>query len=436
MKLLFEIWGNYEKWQKASYSYEGKIIESNTTLPLLYEKINPDYCYIIISDTLIDNLICKNIILATYKDYKNKLKEKTKEFLSQQIEFNDKIFDILILPGVGTFNNSKFIGNPKNFYSLLFYEITKRLFTILNNEDESIEFYIDITHGINYMTMITYRVLREISEILAFFYKVKFIVLNSDPKVGTENLDLEINKIEDLNTIAKLNFYYFNDNSIIRPSKNITNDEKRNINENSPKIDKEILNNIYSFIGSFLNALPIFIFCFFPDKRKILCDIEKAYDYFCKDEVLSIEENEKIIIKQKADFTGTFISILQAYLFSLLLNKRYSIENKKEVKFSEIEKLIKLFEFSRSLKQRLEKEIYKIKNIKNIKNDFNDLGYYLLEGYREDNTFDERNFYAHCGFGYNIIQIKRVGDDVIIKSKENFIERIKNNLLKNIPKGE
>lgn len=438
MKILFEVWGNYKNWQKVSYRYNQTELESKTTLPLLLNETCPQRCFIIVSDTLIENIIDNNSNILSYEEYIKKIEKDVKNFIEtvEVCENDIEKCEILVLPGVGTFNKTNFIGNPLNFHSALYYKLVNIIINIIteNKSDNQFEIYLDITHGINYMTMMTYRVIKEISQILAFFYKMKLVVLNSDPKIGSENVKLVINKIEDSNIIPRLDFYSFNDTYILRPSKNLLDEEKKKFGQDCPKINKEVFDKIFSFVGSFLDALPLYTYSFyFNDELKFL---DEAYEFFYKSIKIENQYN-KMIINHCANFTGIFISIMQYKFLKLLLKENYVIENKDEVSLNELISLQNIFDFSRTLKQRLAKEIKKIQDIKNkLNSDYKDYGSYVLENYKDDNNFDERNFFAHCGFGYNILQLKKENDEIILKVKDCFVDEIKNHIIGNITKGD
>lgn len=421
--------------------YNETKIESNTTLPLLLKEICPEKCFIILPDTLIENIVDNNSE-HSYKEYCGKIEEDVKNFITSAVvcdEDKNKC-EILILPRVGTFNKTKFIGNPKNFYIFFYNIISKEIFNLnLPSDNNQIEIILDITHGINYMTLMIYSAIKDICDILAYFYSVKFIVLNSDPKVGSTNDELNINEIEKVNINPKLNLYRFNSEKLVIPAKTLTEKDKKEIGKNAPNVKGEILSDNYAFAGSILNGLLIFLYHFFPN----ICNIEKiignSISYFYQHIEIKKDKNQKIIISQNVDFTKTLQSLQQILLISKLFQIKYRISKENSLKLSDIEKLKDIYNFYRTIKQRLEKEIKKIKDNKNIlTKEFQDYGVIASKDYNpsRDSNFDERNFYAHCGFGYNIIQLKNENDEILIKVKDDFLNQIKENIVKNIQIGD
>jgi CRISPR/Cas system-associated protein Csx1 len=86
---------------------------------------------------------------------------------------------------------------------------------------------------------------------------------------------------------------------------------------------------------------------------------------------------------------------------------------------------------------RLNKELDKIRDIMNIENEYKDYGFYVLKNeYKEEDKIDDRNLYAHCGFAYTIIQIKKVNEKIFIKIKDSVLDNIYKKISNNLLKGE
>lgn len=441
MKILFEVWGNYKNWRKVNYFFNEKNKESETSLPVLYEDIKPEKVFIILSDTLIDNFVSNSKDIE-YIDFIDKIKEDVLNFVNNGILQKE---NLLVIPGIGSFEKSEFMGNPNNFFYLLYYEVVKKINELLEESTENnknlneIEVFLDITHGINYMTVMTYRALKDIFSIISFFYKVKFTVLNSDPVVGSNVNEVNINQIENINLVPQFNFYKFNNTRLLRPFEKIDCSKKIDIGQKINNIEKnnnKIINDCYAFAGSFQNALLPFIYYFYPDIVQLGKMLDNIICFF--KEYLAIENmgSNKISIIQQINIQPLFQSLLQVFLISNLLIKKYSIGEKAEIELKEFNQLINLYNFSPTLKIRLTKELEKIKNIKNIENEYKDYGNFAIDNYQETNNIDDRNLYAHCGFAYTITQIKKVNEKVFIKVKDSVLKNIKNIILNNISNGD
>jgi len=440
MKILFEVWGNYKRWRKVNYSFNGKNKESETSLQLLYEDIKPDKVFMIFSDTLIDNFVSDTKDMG-YIDFIDRIKEDILKFVNNEILQKE---NLLVIPGVGSFEKSEFKGNPNNFFYILYYEVVKKIIELLEEKSESNEkidqivVYLDITHGINYMTIMVYKALKDIFSIISFFYNIKFIVLNSDPVIGSNNNQVNINKIENVNLSPQFNFYKFKGYNLLRPFGEIDETTKKEIGkqifENNKK---EIIDNCYFFGGSFQNALLPFIYFLFPDITKLEDFLDKIIGFFKEKLFIENKDLNKIFIVQQVEIKPLFHSILQIFLLTKLLFKKYDIQKKYEIDREDINSLKELFDYNRTLKMRLNKELEKIKDIKNIGNEYKDYGFYVLKNeYKEDNKIDDRNLYAHCGFAYTIIQIKKVNEKIFIRLKESVLDDICKIISNNLLQGD
>lgn len=446
MKILFEVWGNYKNWREVNYIFNGKKQRSYTTLPLLNQELKPDKLFVIVSDTLINNFWQTSH--SDQKEYCDYLKEIKKDIIS----FSKDILkedDIIIVPGVGKFDKAEFNGNPNNFFYIVYYEISKRIISYLNNQNElsNIEVYLDITHGINYMTVMTYRAIKDIFSIISFFYsKVKYVVLNSDPVVGTENIEVNVNEIENIFLVPQFSFYKFNNyQKILQPSKYINNNQKEVIGKDINKKIKEIIAKNYldeclCFAASFQHALLPFIYYFLADIGILKNLLDNVINIFNSKLLFNSCGSNKISVVQQVNILPLFQSLLQTFLIVNLIVKKCKVERENEIEIKEFEEnLIKLYNYNPPLKTRINKELDKIKNIPNINNYYKDYGFYTIENYENTNKIDDRNLYAHSGFAYTIIQLKKGNGNIFIKIKEpkdKILDEVKSIILRNIPKGD
>lgn len=424
-KILVAIWGNFSAWKDANYRYKNKIYTSSTTLPLLLDTIKPNYTYIILADTLMD----KYDNIFTYKEGLARIKNEAGAFIKEKIrsyptKLKEDNINILILPAVGTFSRSRFVGNPNNFYALVYFELARnilrnlgsKLAFISENNKPCLELYLDITHGLNFMTMITYRAVKDILQIIAYFCNVRLIVLNSDPLVGSGNIDLNINEIEKINVIPAFNFYRYSDTMLLIPSPS----GHEGVNALTKRMDR-----LYAFCSAFLHGLPVYMYYFYekPKEDEIENIVKLFYDH------IEVNVNGTFEVIQGLNFGESFISLLQGFLLSNLL-----MVNAKDDGMDDIERIKGIFKHSRTILQRLERELGKIKRVR-IGSEFKDYGFYAEANYSPNDKFDGRNFFAHCGFVHNLIELKREGNTIFIKPKQRFIEEIHEALLESLPSG-
>jgi len=427
-KILVAIWGNFSAWKDANYRYKNKIYTSSTTLPLLLDTIKPNYTYIILADTLMD----KYDNIFTYQEGLARIKNEAGAFIKEKIrsyptKLKEDNINILILPAVGTFSRSRFVGNPNNFYALVYFELARnilrnlgsKLAFISENNKPCLELYLDITHGLNFMTMMTYRAVKDILQIIAYFCNVRLIVLNSDPLVGSGNIDLNINEIEKINVIPAFNFYRYSDTMLLIQSPS----GHEGVNALTKRMDR-----LYAFCSAFLHGLPVYMYYFYekPKEDEIENIVKLFYDH------IEVNVNGTFEVIQGLNFGESFISLLQGFLLSNLL--MVNAKDDGVVKMDDIERIKGIFKHSRTILQRLERELGKIKRVR-IGSEFKDYGFYAEANYSPNDNFDGRNFFAHCGFVHNLIELKREGNTIFIKPKQRFIEEIHEALLESLPSG-
>ncbi len=289
------------------------------------------------------------------------------------------------------------------------------------------------------MTMMTYRAVKDILQIIAYFCNVRLIVLNSDPLVGSGNIDLNINEIEKINVIPAFNFYRYSDNRLLIPSPKLDNKEINKI-ENTLKKERNLvdfiqrMDRLYAFCGAFLHGLPVYMYYFYEKIQED--EIKSIVKLFCNYVHIKVNVNGTFEIIQGLNFGESFISLLQGFLLSNLLEfLRVDVKDDGAIRMDDIERIKGIFKHSKTILQRLERELGKIERMKeSIGTEFKDYGDYV-NGYIPNNNFDSRNFFAHCGFVHNLIELKREGNTISIKPKQEFIEEIRKALLESLPLG-
>jgi len=461
MKLLIEIWGNYHAWKEVTYTYNDSTITSTTTIPLLLQTIKPDKSLIIVADTLLEYEIANNTLATElnnttnwYRDAIKAVEHSTKQFIINALD-NTKTkastdtISVLVTPAVGTFNKTKFIGNPNNFFSYLYYIMAKAAVTIAHNSnDKELEIYVDITHGMNYMTMITYRTIKDICSILAYFFDITFVVLNSDPFVGSDNIHLNINQIEKVKIKPQFNFFrypQFDTGQYLRVSQKIDNDKKALINKKLQNIIKEqlegykpFIEDYYCFASSVYHALPLYLVYFYPDITKLKTIIDIIVEIFFN-HFMYITDS-KFIIQQQVDFTPSFLSLLQLAIFAQCLQSKYNITRQAECPLPLLNDILQIYIANPTITSRIYRELDKLQlvvhELQVIPENYVDYGLLLKKSdYIPSTNVDNRNFFAHSGFGYNNTLIKNVNKTIYIKPKEESLQEIKKVLIDNLPLG-
>lgn len=325
MKVLIAPWGNPTRWKEVTYSLEGNNLKSKTSLALLQETVNPDKVIIIGLDTLAEGGL----------DYLS-VKENAKEPIKSSVNFNQDL-SVLVAPGIGVFKNGAFIGEALDYY---YYILTAISLELLELFDDSIEIHLDLTHGLNYSTVLTYKAVKDISEVFSVFGDVKFKAYNADPFGSTDNL--KINIIEDVKVVPRPFTGVIKGGSgqrVLEPQV-LSPEERKNLYKEDLKFLREIgKSEISAFLGAMYNGLPLALFRFYPDRDKLKTLIDNVIENFEK--YTCIENGDgKLNVKRKLRFGKDFEAYLFSYLTSVLLKKRELISSRKsEVEIKEIKKL-------------------------------------------------------------------------------------------------
>ena len=384
MKLLIAPWGNPGTWNEVTYEFDKKKVKSKTPLKILQESINPDKTIIIGLDTLAEKG-------RDYQEVKTNAEEKIKKYAD---EFRLTKDEVLVAPGIGTFPNGAFHGDALDYY---YYIIAKISLKLLENHEDALSLHLDLTHGINYSAILTYRAIKEIIEIFSIFKKVDFKAYNADPSIQGVAKKLFINVVEDSVPIPTPFTEKITQKRPLEPI-NLSPEESKELFEDKLKSIKEINNSwLSAFIGALYNGLPLALFRFYPERDKLKETIFAVLDSY--EEYVEVKNRNKLEVVKRVKMKKDFKVYVFAYVIATLLNELKLISSqKKEVRLDEIENLKKgLFKFDERFKIRIEDDIYTLekdlkgKEIKCWK------VYNELLG-RNIGEPDKRNFLAHSGF--------------------------------------
>jgi len=438
MKVVIAPWGNPKKWKEVTYVYNGQREKSKSSLSLIKKIENPDKIIIVCADTLGDDCVYffKN---PHYNDIKSCAENLIFNFCQKELN-NFTPEKIIVSYGFAEFTHTKFIGNAVDFYYHTLKELALLFTDSLPEMNEKIEVIFDATPGINYTTILTYRALREILEILAYVYDVNLKVLNSDPYIGREaKIDtLNINVIEESKILPKISVYRSNDKPVQVYS--LLDDETKGkigrdistfIFQISFNIDK---NKIFIFLGSFLYALPVFLLSYMMKSSELKDKIEKIAKEFKKN--IDLNNSSKLEIIRKWEFRENFANLIKTYLVSSILVK-FGFNRLDDIPLSKIEDLKEKFYKKFPIESnRIDVEIGD-RGIEGVKE-------YLTSEFRpyfkivekEDKSLDKRVFFAHAGFPYNVIELKRENDEIYIKIYDKNREDAENCIIKSLTQFE
>ncbi len=108
--------------------------------------------------------------------------------------------ELLVLPGSGTFPNGRFEGALTDYFYFSYMKLVGCILQILDKKNSkklrNVEFHLDLSHGINYMPSLIYRLVREIAALVATKYDVSFVTYNSEPYIGGDEKVLTVHIVE------------------------------------------------------------------------------------------------------------------------------------------------------------------------------------------------------------------------------------------------
>ncbi|ASJ17204.1 hypothetical protein A3L04_09065 [Thermococcus chitonophagus] len=455
-RVLITTWGNPFGWKETAYYISGlkDEVKTRSTLPVLVAAYNPDLVIIIALDTLVNYIGCKDNInncseIWPYPDEDGRFEdvgsyEKVIENVENRIwryveelcnesttkapgyvrdalrEFLDtgKIKTI-VAPGIGDFKakvtkatSQQSIevrvtvenGHATDYYHFIMAKLAELL------PSTNLEIILDLTHGLNFMPVLTYRAVRELSTIGAYFGRVKLTVVNAEPypKAGGA---LQIHVIED---------------SEILPS---------------PMYFKVNNQRWDAFISALANGFPLAFAKFFPSKDQIfgkIRDILESYEDTTKVETENGTENRRVIISRGLELDERLSGL--ALLYYAVKRAKDSPElngitlPKEELTIDEIDKIARIFEKIPAIGERVRYEVKKLRNLNNKSGPTweprskLDTGWNphnrICQNNNDKNCIKPRNFIAHSGLEMNVVELKLGNNTLFVRyppSKENIV---------------
>ncbi|HIP75149.1 MAG TPA: TIGR01897 family CRISPR-associated protein [Thermococcus paralvinellae] len=416
MKLLVVSWGDFRRWNYTRYHFGEQVLESNSTLPILKKSINPDRIVIVLPDTLGEDFSSPEAI-------REDVAGKVREFL-KEIDIKNGV-DVIIVPGIGNFPHGSFKGSAMDAYYIVLHQLAHIIPT-----EEHIDAHFDSTHGLNYITLLTYRALKELLGIAAITNDVHFTVYNSDPYVPKVTEDLTINVIEKVSiTPEPLSESLPGDSGYIERY-NMPLEEfitlKRSLD--SLKRVRSLKKDLDAWIGSLFFGLPLLFLETFPEEL----EIEEMIQELLETWESKVEVGRNYVIRRLSLSHG----------FGTLVKLLFEIKETKDATVDEpysIGKLYRLSErlFRGSTRERIRVELGKIED-KGIE--------YAKEGefmswtsLREFLKYDKankqiisRNFLAHAGFEANSVEVSMepcntgtVKEHIFLRYSKNHMGKIK-----------
>jgi len=449
-RVLIATWGNPFGWRETKYSINRRDVEntkvegeSRSTLPALVDAYQPDRVIIIALDTIANYVgcgegsknDCKEIWpsgsdgefenLTNYEGviqnvgkrvrwYLKKLSEVTKpDGVSKLLrEYLDEgKIEVVVAPGIGDFSSNPKKsgaesgisvrvtvknGRATDYYHFLMAELARRL------PAGDVEIVLDLTHGLNFMPALTYRAVRELSTIGAYFGSIKLTVVNSEPHPKAEG-PLNIHVIEETE-VAPSPMYL--------------------------KVGELCWD---AFLSSLANGFPLAFVAFYPDETCVLDEIRKITENYQKKTKVRTENRHVIIERPPIDERLSKLSLL--YCAVKMGRESKELEGlaeqlpKGELTLEELAAVAKIFEKIPAIGKRVMAEIDNLQRIP-TKRGAQISGQWQRrskidrsrDSYRriclsstDTHCIKLRNFIAHSGLEMNVIDVKFDNNSVFVR---------------------
>ncbi|HHC18791.1 MAG TPA: TIGR01897 family CRISPR-associated protein, partial [Euryarchaeota archaeon] len=400
MKVLVASWGDFSRWEEVVYKFEDKEFTSKSTLSALCNTIKPNITVIFIPDTLGRDL-------SSIENLYKKLKESIKDFISSLDVSCDVTVEIV--PGIGAFKHGSFIGNAMDAYYLALYKLYKIL-----PKDKNLEVHFDVTHGLNYVTFLVYRALRDLLEILALRRKIHLKAYSSDPFVrGVKELTMHV--IEDVDVRPQPLFRSLSSDNKYLKNRDMPKEEFGNL---CRRLDclrylRMIKRDLNAWMGSIIFGLPLAFASFYPDTIYIEKAIDELVNAYMKNIEIVSDDGKRCIVRRLSfgeDF-GTLIKIL------FIAKVTEDLPHGDELSEDDLLKITDELFKGGSVKYFIKNEIGMISRLirsytVTVNNRFQWIKLRDLlrsQGRHLSEQVDVRNFFAHAGLEANLTEIKSDG---------------------------
>ena len=416
LSIVFSTWGNPKSYKLVKYNFENsdkQYEEKSPIFVIIKEKNIPksNIC-IFVPSTLISNEDIKDIKTNASID---KINEKIIERLSNYV---NKDY-LKVIPGIGDYKIGDFYLKLEYdsliIYNQIYYEIVNFIKSKLNENYEDIEIILDQSNGLNFYNTLIYRILKEITMILAYKYNVSFYVYNCAPVTK----GIQTSTIYTIEHIQHVEKYPIIDYMTSGPEK-----YRKKIN---------------GFIFSIKNCIPLlFIHLYNKINKKVDKLINEFQEKILKYEIMF--NKNTIIIKNHANDLQDFATLLKLSLLKMIMKplipepNNISIEDLYKHKCSleynrifeylieyEIESLLKEVNNSKGSHEELNELIKKIDNEK-IKT-------FLKNNKSKPSKIELRHFRAHMGFEFHSIKLEKKNDNmIIINYRNNVVDEVVNKI--------
>ena len=410
MKVLVATWGNPAEWRETNYLLDSECEKGRTSLGLIKRKVNPDKTILIGLDTLAKEG-------STYEEIRRSAENIYMRYL-EELGVSSNDVEVVVAPGVGSFDRWDFIGNMEDFYGYAIYMLVDKISTLeLDADSENLEFHLDLTHGVNFMPVLAYRAVREVAETTPM--NVKLYVYNSDP-YRREAINLKIHLVESSKISWKpsLNILEKRPRLLKVIDESIVNDESytREIRE----LQNLNVDELNAFVGSIVNGLPLAFFTFYPDLEMLEEVEKKVIMLYSKYTVVRGDSvSGRIEVKRRLSLGKDFPPLVKLTLIAKMLEEFRLRDG--EIELERLENLRnRLFSRSEKVNAMISSDLHKIEQVRDM---LSDEWSKLRDCFGEPGGYDPRNFLAHSGLEKNVTEMRISGGRIVLRY---CIEHLKN----------
>lgn len=470
------------RWQNVNYvlSDEEKCsVSSKTTLSFILRcRSPPPHRFVVI----IPSTVIFNPNVESYEELIKHVKDIYRDFIDQEVGVSSlKSLDFIVAPGVGRFTNRyernnaeeklklDYCGSLSNFYYYVYMELSKILVRevldiLKKNSEKRLEIILDLSHGINYMPVLTYRAVKDLAGVASIFLEKSILtVVNSEP-VETSGSKTSIHTVEKIVDPRPEPLALESSKGLLVPEGRCLREYKdkdiEKIRKDIDEMENEILKiaglktkrDIIVFASSIENGYPLLALTTMPEE----VELEKTLDYlrncfhrFTIVEGIKNRVTKEIKVKYLAKYTTNIPGFIKSLMIAEILKKGRNIQKSVEATLETINKIAELWKLYRDKTTRITKETYSLKESIRRKAELCNGSYRSLneaKGETDKKSCDyidkekdrfERNFFAHAGLERCVTQFKCENPDedkIYLKYSEKHLDSIIDVALKQIPR--
>jgi len=411
---------------------------------------------------LVQDTVAFDINLASYEKLEEHVKTIFREFAEQVWGECQRSLSphIIVLPGTGTYLNQSgaakyvlklnYCGSLSDFYYMAYLELSRIFLDALKDvrsyegdkEDGKgkLRVVLDLSHGINYMPVLTYRAVRDLLEAAALLHTVELEVVNSEP---VKTVTRGAKGVGESSQPAHVHIHIAERSPLIpRTALTLSLDksykakllslESRCLDSEDPKelgekirdraeeifrqaFGKEDLCDLAALASSISHGMPLLILYELANVNaslgKFVEEVIGAFRTFIKME--PDEGRGQLRIRRLARLEVGVEQVARV-LFILEILRLKGLQGSKEATLKDINKVRDIYKGIKAISTRIDRDLWEIASALAAKPQICDGKYHLLAEVlgrdicaqiRSDNVNFQRNLLAHSGLEMCVTQI-------------------------------